>query len=45
MGHNTKHNTKTLLKKDDISELMRERNKDNFQIYETHVAINAEHEY
>jgi len=33
------------LKKDDTSELTSEKNKDNFQIYETYVAINAEHEY
>ena len=32
-------------KKDDISDLMSEKNKDNFQIYETYVAIKAEHEY
>ena len=31
--------------KDDISDLMSEKNKDNFQIYETYVAIKAEHEY
>ena len=43
----TTHNItqRPYLKKDDISELTSEKNKDNFQIYETYVAINAEHEY
>lgn len=32
-------------KKDGISDLMSVKNKDNFQIYETYVAIKAEHEH